>query len=143
LRGRDPWDKANQDMKDEGQAADDAPDADALTELLTERYPLPKGEHASVAVDAAARRVAVTLRTKRSRTQIRVGYLRGAGRRDPWMLMVDAMDGLYGMLLENGRAHRELPTGTDVELDGAFFHVEIEHTVPELEKLADQLLGDD
>lgn len=75
------------------------------------------------------------------RYRISVRYLRGAGpERDPWLLMADALDALYGTFAESGRAYRELPEGSDVEYEGAYFSVEVEHTSPHLDALADAVL---
>lgn len=117
------------------------PDADELSALIKERYPLRKGERSRAWVDLETRSVAVTLDAGRHHYRIAVTYRRGAGRqRDPWLLMVDAVDALYGTFVENERTYRELPFGEDVEFDGAFFKVDVEHSVPELSKIADQLL---
>ncbi|MEQ9504470.1 MAG: hypothetical protein RIT81_46865 [Deltaproteobacteria bacterium] len=118
------------------------PLGDVVARLIAERYPLTPGEAVVVEVDAASRFVELVHEKRRHHFRFRVRYLRGAGEdRDPWMLMVDALDGLYGMFVESG-SHRTLPTGDDVQHDGAFFSVTVEHSVPELEKLADQMLGD-
>lgn len=120
----------------------EVPNADELSALIKERYPLRKGERSRVIIDEEQRSVAVTLDAGRHHYRIAVTYRRGAGRsRDPWMLMVDAVDALYGSFMENERTYRELPFGEDIEFEAAFFKVEVEHSVPELSKLADQLLA--
>ena len=119
------------------------PIGDVLARLLAERHPVPAGDVVSVDVDAANRHIALKHQSRRHHYRFVVRYLRGAGpERDPWMLMVDALDALYGTFVEQG-SHLGLPTGPNVEHEAAFFSVGIDHSVPELEKLADQLLGDD
>lgn len=118
------------------------PDCDAIAELLVERYPIRRGEQLVVRPRVRpAAGLALELSGPRDRYSITVEYLRGANGRDVWMLLADALDGLFGMLQESERAHRELPAGTDVELDGAFFRVEVERAAPDLEAEADRLLG--
>lgn len=130
-------------MSDKEPKWGEPPIGDVITRLLEERYPIPATDTVAVDVDAANRHIELVYRARRHHYRFVVRYLRGAGPdRDPWMLMVDALDGLYGVFREQGD-HRGLPTGPDVEHDAAFFAVGIEHLVPELEKLANQLLGDD
>ncbi|MCK6551477.1 hypothetical protein L6R52_36915 [Myxococcota bacterium] len=120
------------------------PDVEVLAELLTERYPIKKTETLRITstIDPVAGLV-LTLDAGRDRFVIGLHYLRGAGRRDPWLLLVDALDALYGTFLESNRAYRELPQGSDVEFDGAFFRVEVERLVPELSARADRMLEQD
>ncbi len=119
---------------------DEAPDADLIAELLTERYPIEKGERLRVEIDEPEHAALLTLDTERRLYRIRVEYLRGAKDRDPWLLIVDAVDSLFGTLIESNRAYRDLPTGDDVEFDGAFFRVRVEHEMPEMDRIADQIL---
>ncbi len=74
-------------------------------------------------------------------TELAVMYRRGAKNRDPWLLTVDALDALFGMWCESGFEHRALPSGEDVRFHDAMFRVDVVHRVPELDRLADQILG--
>ncbi len=118
------------------------PVGDELAALLRERWRLMQAETLSVEViEGEARALSLTLAAEQHLFRIRVAYLRGAGPdRDPWMLMADALDALLGQLLEEDRDHRALPTGSDVEYEGAVFEVHVEKQTPELDALADALL---
>lgn len=112
-----------------------------IAELLMERYPIEKGEGLSVSVDPEEHSIALSMNAGRHHYLIRVDYLKSGGVRDPWFLMVDALDNLFGMFIESKRAYRDLPSGSDVEFDGAFFRVTVEHAMPEVERMADQILN--
>ena len=116
------------------------PSEEMIAELLEERFPIEKGERLSVSIDPEEHDVTLTMIAGRHRYVFRVAYLRAAGSRDPWFLMIDALDNMFGTFIESNRAYRELPSGTDVEFDGAFFRVTVEHTMPEMERIADQIL---
>jgi hypothetical protein len=121
-----------------------APDTEAIAELLSERYPIKKDERITAETSTSKDSqplVTVTLTSGRNIYLITVEYLRGAGERDAWEMVVDAADALFGTLIENGRDYRELPQGSDVEYDGAFFRVEASREVPDLSDKADQLLN--
>jgi hypothetical protein len=139
-RGREP---EEEEMRNE-RGLGPAPDVEALAELLTERYPIKRNETLRITstTDPIAGLV-LTLEAGRDRFVLELHYLRGAGRRDPWVLLVDALDGLYGMFVESNRAYRELPQGSDIEFDGAFFRVEIDRLVPELIDRANRMLEQD
>jgi hypothetical protein len=130
-------------VRDAEPAWGDAPDSDVITELLLERYPLASGQRLAAQVDTTERTLAVELLAGRHRYRIEVAYLRAAEDRDPWLLLVDALDNLYGSLLESSFDHRSLPSGDDVEFESAVLRVHVEHTMPELDRIADQILGDD
>lgn len=117
-----------------------APDGDVIAELLRERYPVEPGASVAVAVDEEERALTLTMIAGRHQYALRLAYLRGAKDRDPWLLMADALDNLFGSFLESGRRYRELPQGSDVEFAGAFFSVSVEHTQPALDRLAEQIL---
>jgi len=119
----------------------DPPIPDVLAALLAERYPLADGERFEV--DVQDEGLAATLRGPGHQTRICLKYEAGARSRDPWELLVDALDALIGQLVENGRQHRALPVGSGVEWDGARFQVEVEKDVPELRDLADRWLSGD
>lgn len=116
----------------------EAPVPDVLAALLAERYPLEEEERFEAEV--RERGLACTLRAPHHAIRIQIDYAAGARSRDPWVLLVDALDALVGQLIESGRAHRELPTGTGVEYEGAQFRVLVEKEVPELGALADRWL---
>lgn len=117
------------------------PVADVVARLLAERWGIGEPEVLTVDVDEAEGAVAAHLGAGPSRYTVRVTYRAGAGQdRDPWMLLVDALDALFGQLEESGREHRTLPSGEGVEFRGASFAVEVERSVPELQKLADRLI---
>lgn len=142
LRLRAGGDKA-QEVSQKEPNYGEPPDTDAIAELLAERYPLKKEER--LAVDATAREtmpgLTLTLTSGRNVYTIEVEYRRGAGDREVWMVVTDALDALFGTFMENGRAHRDLPIGSDVEYEGAFFRVEATREVPDLSDKADQLLN--
>jgi hypothetical protein len=120
----------------------EAPRPDELAALLAERWPAGKGIEYRVEVGEEPRSLAAHLVGSRQVFVVAVTYLRGAGRdRDPWMLMADAIDALVGQLVESRMSHRELPAGTDVEHEGAFFEVRVERRDPKLDLLADHLLS--
>jgi hypothetical protein len=127
---------------DEGADPGVPPDAPAIAELLVERYSIPATDRLSVEVidDPESPGLALTLERGKDRYQIRIEYLRGRAGRDVWMLLADALDALFGTLIESDRAYRDLPTGSDVEFVGAFFRVDVQRTIPELIARADHLL---
>jgi len=116
------------------------PSGEMIAELLVERFPIEKGESVGVTVDEEGRALALEMNAGRHRYRIRIEYLRGAGSRDPWFVMVDALDNLFGTFIESGRAYRELPIGDDVEFEDAVFRISIEHEMPEMDRIADQIL---
>lgn len=116
----------------------EAPVPDVMAKLLAERHPLDEGERFDVEVLDGA--IACTLMAPKHRIRVAVRYESGARSRDPWALLVDAVDALVGQLVERGRRHRELPVGPGVEWDGARFTVEVEKDVPALRDLADRWL---
>jgi hypothetical protein len=132
-------------MRDErdDEAWGEPPHGDVIARLLAERYPISPGEKLTVEVDEAGRRMTLRLWDRRHRYHIGLTYQAGLGGRDGWMLMADALDGLFGTLMESGRRHRELPAGAGVEYEGALFEVVVEHDLPEVTKLANQLIEGD
>lgn len=118
------------------------PHGDVVARLLAERYPLAPGEKLKVEVDPKVPVVELTLWDPRHRYTLKVGHRSGGSGEDPWMLAIDALDALFGQLIESGRAYRELPAGPDVDYQGVSFEVEVGHSFPEVERLAEQLLGD-
>ncbi len=120
----------------------ETPIADVISRLLLQRYQLPRSERVQADVNDEERFLSLRYYSGRSEYQIKVKYLRGAGpERDPWMLMADALDGLFGSLLESGRDYRSLPSGSEIGFQGAYFAVEVAHQIPELSRLADQILN--
>ena len=59
-----------------------------------------------------------------------------------WPILVDATDALIGMLIEANWNHRELPQGEGVVFGGKEVHVSIEKRRPDLDRIADELLGE-
>ena len=117
------------------------PDGAAIVSLLAERWPIQDDETLKVDVDPDEQRLSLSLDSPRHRYNLILtlrGHPQGA---EPWTILVDALDALFGQLIESGRDHRALPAGADVEFQGAVLNVEVEHIVPELEKLADQILA--
>ncbi len=121
--------------------ATDVPDGDAIAGLLTERWPIADDERLRVKVDEAAPGLEAVLRGPRHRYTLRLTLQSTPDGVEPWAVLVDGLDALFGQLIESGRAHRTLPAGQGVAFQGAELAVEVEHAVPELEKLADQILG--
>lgn len=128
----------------------EAPDADDVEGLLRERHGVPADQPLKVELGLREGRPRLILRLDRparatrpiERYLLDVSHLR-QGERPAWDLVLDATDALLGTLLESGYAYRELPTGSDVEYEGAVFWVEAECLRPDLERAADQLLGGD
>ncbi len=112
------------------------PSGTTLAELLSERWAV--SDALTVTVHPEGRLVLV-LTPPDHRYEISIRYLRGAGDADPWLLLADALDGLFGMFCET-RSHRDLPTGNDIEFQGAVFQVMVEHTMPSLVAAADRWL---
>lgn len=115
------------------------PHPDVLARLLAERYPIRPGEKLRVDLDEDDGKMAAVLWTARHRWTISVSWQAG-GTDSPWMLMADALDALFGGFIESDRQHRDLPSGANVEHLGAMFTVEVEHDLPEVSRLADQML---
>jgi hypothetical protein len=119
------------------------PDAEAIAELLAERHTLKKGDQVTVeTLEDPLPGLIARLDSGRDRYEIAIEYLRGAGERDAWMLLSDALDALFGTFIESGLAYRDLPTGDDVEYEGGFFRVRVTRDIPELSLKADRLLGE-
>ena len=129
---------------DDGDA--ELPDGDLVASLLAQRWPIEEEESIRVDVQPPAGDVAealeLTLASPRHRYLLRLVIVQAPEGLDRWALLVDGLDAMFGQLIENGRAHRELPKGRGVEFQGAELEVVVEHTVPELKKLADQILTD-
>ncbi|MEM1025589.1 MAG: hypothetical protein AAGD10_16105 [Myxococcota bacterium] len=116
----------------------DAPQPEVVAELLGERHgPFDKLEVDLHASDPRGLSAHIDLGARR--TTIDVRFLRGPSP-DAWLTVADALDALLGSWLESGRDHRALPTGEDVEFQEAMMRVRVEQSVPELERIADQLL---
>ena len=126
------------------ESEDQRPDGDQIAALLAERWPTQPDETVAVAVESSDdERVVLTLESPRHRYTLTVTLRQAPANADRWALLVDALDGLFGQLIESGRAHRTLPTGVGVEFQGGEFEVVVERTVPELEKAAEQILAQD
>ncbi len=121
----------------------DPPHPDIIARLLGERHPVQPGEKLRVDVEEKEGRITVHLWNARHRWRIGVRWQAGRAPDGPWMLMADALDALFGSLIESNRDARALPVGEGVEYQGAHYDVQVQHDVPEATKLADQLLGSD
>ena len=115
------------------------PHPDVIARLLRERYPIEANEKLRVEFDEAEGQMRLLLWSARDRWQIDVRYEDG-GDDSPWMLMADALDALFGSFVESGRSHRDLPAGANVEYGGALFTVQVQYDLPEVSRLADQML---
>jgi len=118
----------------------EAPQPEVVAELLRERH----GPFDGLEVDLHAtdpRGLTVSIDEGRQRTLIDVRFLRGASA-DAWLTVADALDALVGSWVEAGKDHRALPSGEDVAFEGAEMRVRVERTIPELERVADRLLGE-
>jgi len=58
-----------------------------------------------------------------------------------WDKLVDALDALFGMLVESDFDHRSIPVGADVEHQGTKFDVGVKYERPDLEAAADRMLN--
>ena len=130
------------DSKDDPPPGEEAPPhPDIVARLLAKRYPVRANERVFADVDPKRTTLTVGLADDRRQISIRVTYLRGPSDGEPWMQVADAADALFGTLIEADRNHRALPRGAEVEHAGAFFRVDVTHEIPQLERLADQILG--
>ncbi|MCA9552233.1 MAG: hypothetical protein KC933_19500 [Myxococcales bacterium] len=121
----------------------EAPHGDVIARLLAQRYPILPTERLTVDVLEAERGLKLVLFDRRHRYTIGVKYQAGLRGREGWMLLADALDALFGTFMESGRQHRDLPAGVDVEYEGALLQVDVERDLPEVTKLANQLLEQD
>ena len=123
------------------------PSSLVLIALLEERHDVPP----NVSLDVKSRedkehRFELTLiitreegkfRPKESYT-IDIGYMTA---HSTWDKLIDALDGLFGMLIESGFDHRALPSGADVDHNGTKFDVGIKYERPDLDAAADRMLN--
>ncbi len=116
------------------------PHPDVIARLLAERYTVRPGEKLRVDLDEQDGSMCVHLWDARHRWRITVRWEAGGTPESPWMLIADALDALFGTFIESGRNVRVLPAGSGVEHQGVYFEVTAEHDLPEVSKLADQLL---
>jgi hypothetical protein len=117
----------------------EAPQPEVVAELLRERH----GPFDRLAVDLHAsepRGLTASIDEGRHRTLIDVRFLRGPSQ-DAWLTVADALDALVGTWMEAGKDHRALPQGEDVQFEAAEMRVRVERSAPELDRVADQLLG--
>lgn len=108
--------------------------------LLTGRWPIHDDERVTVEVEDE-RRLRISLLGPRHRYAVSARLIDGPTGDEGWTLLVDALDLIFGQLIESDRDYRSLPAGTDVAFRGATLEVIVEHSVPELDKLADQILN--
>lgn len=118
----------------------DPPVPDVVARLLGERWSVPAEDTLTVDVDPAAGELRAHWTRGRARIELDVRYTDGPDGAEPWMMVVDALDALVGQLAESDLDHRALPRGEGVDFQGARFEVRVERRVPELERLADQLI---
>lgn len=116
------------------------PIGEVIAQLLAERWDLSSDDRLRVEVGEGAGTLTAVLASGSTETEVAVTYRSGAGERDPWIILVDALDGLFGQLQEANRDHRVLPSGEGVVFGGAQLAVRVEKHVPELQRLADHLL---
>ncbi|MEO1227616.1 MAG: hypothetical protein AAFZ18_01835 [Myxococcota bacterium] len=129
-------------MNDDEPTWGEPPLGEWVAQLLAERWEIPPDDKLRVDMDTKGGGVEAVLTSGSTEIEISVTYRSGAHDRDPWMVLVDALDALFGQLEESGRDHRALPTGEGVSFGGAEFLVNVEKRVPELQRLADRLLND-
>ena len=69
---------------------------------------------------------------------INIGYMTA---HSTWDKLIDALDALFGMLIESDFDHRSIPVGADVEHQGTKFDVGVKYERPDLEAAADRMLN--
>ncbi len=121
---------------------DGPPKAEAVAKLLRQRYPI--GTQESLLARALKDPPGWTLLLKgpEHHYEITIRYLRSENGGEPWGLVSDALDALFGSLIESGRNYRGLPTGEEIRFKEALFSVSVAHRMPSLEAEADRLLGE-
>lgn len=123
-----------------------APEPTAVAALLRERWNIPASVAIAVEDSTRDRRPRLIVRLDRIarrglvRVVLDVTHLRGGDPDRAWDLLLDAVDALVGTLVENDYAHRDLPTGSDVEHDGSVLWVDVVGARPDLEAQADHIL---
>ncbi len=142
--GDDPKEGRIASVRPEGGAGRGAngPDGAMVASLITERWSIDPSETVTIDIDGATHRIGLTLTGPRHRYQWWIALEEAPPAADPWALLVDALDALFGQFIESERDYRALPSGPGVAFMGATFDVTVEHRVPEVEKLADRLLAD-
>lgn len=94
-----------------------------------------------VRVDEAALELQFELVSGTSRFLIRLSPEEPNRLSDGWDTLLDALDALVGQFEESGRNHRSLPSGKGIAFREAKLNVDVQRNVPELERLASQILG--
>lgn len=126
-----------------------APETTAIAALLRERWTIPLAFLLRVEDSRRDGRPRLIVRIDRppqgrrphERIDLDVTHLRGGPPTAAWDVLVDAVDALVGMLVEADYAHRDLPTGSDVEHGDSVYWVEVECVRPDLEARALELLS--
>lgn len=125
-----------------------APDPTAIAALLRERWTVPATVGLTVEDSQREGRPrlivridrATKARAGRERIELDVTHLRGGDPGRAWDLLADAVDALVGSLVESDYAHRDVPTGSDVEHEDSVLWVEVTATRPDLEAQAEAWL---
>ncbi len=125
-----------------------APDPTAVAALLRERWSIPPAVRLTVEDSQREGRPRLIVRVDRptkargggERIELDVTHLRGGDPSRAWDLLADAVDALVGTLVESDYAHRDLPTGSDVEHEGSVLWVDVTASRPDLEAQAEDWL---
>ena len=123
------------------------PEPLVLVALLEERHNVPEGT--TIAIESKSdkeHRFELELLISREEEKFRpkecytinIGYMTA---HSTWDKLIDALDALFGMLVESSFDHRSLPTGADVDHQGTKFDVVVKYERPDLEAAADRMLN--
>ena len=123
------------------------PEPLVLVALLEERHNVPEGT--TIAIESTSdkeHRFELELLISREEEKFRpkecytinIGYMTA---HSTWDKLIDALDALFGMLVESSFDHRSLPTGADVDHQGTKFDVAVKYERPDLEAAADRMLN--
>ncbi|MEL6188172.1 MAG: hypothetical protein AAFU79_26400, partial [Myxococcota bacterium] len=83
-------------MNDDEPTWGEPPLGEWVAQLLAERWEIPPDDKLRVDMDTKGGGVEAVLTSGSTEIEISVTYRSGAHDRDPWMVLVDALDALFG-----------------------------------------------